>query len=41
MTSEAELPKEFMEYVKFLEDELKTPISVISVGPDRKQTIQR
>ncbi len=41
MTSESELPKEFMEYVKFLEDELKTPISVISVGPDRKQTIQR
>jgi len=41
MTSESELPKEFMEYVKFLEDELKTPISVISVGPDRKQTIHR
>lgn len=41
MTDESELPSEFMEYVKFLEDELKTPISVISVGPDRKQTIQR
>ncbi|WP_034920560.1 adenylosuccinate synthase [Gillisia sp. CAL575] len=41
MTEASELPKEFMEYVKFLEDELKTPISVISVGPDRKQTINR
>ncbi|CAM4189172.1 adenylosuccinate synthase [Gillisia hiemivivida] len=41
MTEASELPKEFMEYVKFLEDELKTPISVISVGPDRKQTIHR
>jgi adenylosuccinate synthase len=41
MTEASVLPSEFMDYVKFLEDELKTPISVISVGPDRKQTIQR
>lgn len=41
MTEVSELPKEFMDYVKFLEKELKTPISVISVGPDRKQTIHR
>jgi len=41
MTEASELPTEFMQYVKFLEEELKTPISVISVGPDRKQTIQR
>lgn len=41
MTETSALPKEFMEYVKFLEEELKTPISVISVGPDRKQTIHR
>ena len=41
MTEASQLPSEFMEYVKFLEDELKTPISVISVGPDRKQTILR
>ncbi len=41
MTKSSELPSEFMAYVKFLEDELKTPISVISVGPDRKQTILR
>ncbi len=41
MTEASQLPSEFMEYVKFLEEELKTPISVISVGPDRKQTIHR
>ncbi|TVZ25173.1 adenylosuccinate synthetase [Gillisia sp. Hel_I_86] len=41
MTDASELPSAFMDYVKFLEDELKTPISVISVGPDRKQTIHR
>ncbi len=33
------LPKNFLDYVKFLENELKVPISIISVGPDRKQTI--
>src|SRR5690606_5337212 len=36
-----QLPKEFMDYVEFLERELNIPISVISVGPDRKQTITR
>ena len=35
------LPKTFMNYVSFLEDELKVPISIISVGPDRTQTIIR
>ena len=33
------LPNTFLSYVKFLEKELKVPISIISVGPDRKQTI--
>ena len=32
-------PKELTNYINFLEDELETPISIISVGPDRKQTI--
>ena len=32
-------PKELTNYINFLEDELDTPISIISVGPDRKQTI--
>ena len=41
LTSESELPKNFMDYVSFLENELEVPISIISVGPDRKQTIHR
>ncbi|MDT0645213.1 adenylosuccinate synthase [Zunongwangia sp. F260] len=41
MTEASELPKEFNDYVKFLEKELEVPISVVSVGPDRKQTITR
>jgi adenylosuccinate synthase len=41
MTKTEELPDEFNEYVEFLEKELEVPISVVSVGPDRKQTITR
>ena len=35
------LPKNFIDYIDFLERELKIPIKVVSVGPDRKQTILR
>ncbi|MBD5226288.1 MAG: adenylosuccinate synthase [Bacteroidales bacterium] len=41
MTSEKEFPKEFNDYIAFLEKELKTPIAIVSVGPDRTQTIER
>ncbi|MBT8318997.1 MAG: adenylosuccinate synthase [Gramella sp.] len=41
MTSASTLPKEFNDYVEYLEKELETPITVVSVGPDRKQTINR
>ena len=40
-TNEKSLPNAFLKYISFLEEELKTPISIISVGPDRKQTIIR
>ncbi len=40
-TNEKSLPKAFLKYISFLEKELQTPISIISVGPDRKQTIIR
>ena len=33
------LPLNFKNYIKFLEDRLKLKIKIISVGPDRKQTI--
>ncbi len=39
--SEADFPKEFKDYIAFLEKELETPITILSVGPDRDQTICR
>jgi len=41
MTQAEELPKELIGYIDFLEAELKVPIKIVSVGPDRKQTILR
>ncbi|MEO2127175.1 MAG: adenylosuccinate synthase [Christiangramia sp.] len=41
LTDPTQLPKEFNDYVDFLEKELETPIKMVSVGPDRKQTITR
>lgn len=41
INNENSLPKTFLEYVKYLEKELEVPISIISVGPDRTQTIIR
>ena len=38
---EDELPEAFRNYVAFLERELKTPVKIISVGPDREATIIR
>lgn len=37
----AEIPSELEEYTKFIEKETKTPVVVISVGPDREQTLIR
>lgn len=41
MQSEDEFPEEFNAYLTFLEDELGVPIRIVSVGPDRRQTIIR
>jgi len=41
MRSENEFPEEFNAYLDFLEAELEVPITIVSVGPDREQTIQR
>jgi adenylosuccinate synthase len=40
-TSEDQFPQEFKDYIKFLEEQLETPITIISIGPDREQTIER
>ena len=39
--SEAEFPQAFSDYIAFLERELGVPIAIVSVGPDREQTIER
>lgn len=38
---EKSLPKEFMDYIEFIEQETGVPITVISLGPDRAETIFR
>ncbi|MCD6355531.1 MAG: adenylosuccinate synthetase, partial [Prolixibacteraceae bacterium] len=37
--SQNEFPKEFADYIHFIEDEIKIPVSIASVGPNREQTI--
>lgn len=41
MQSEDEFPEEFNAYLSFLEEELGVRIKIVSVGPDREQTIER
>lgn len=39
--TEDELPETFKEYIRFMENYLKVPIKIISLGPDREATIER
>lgn len=41
MKSEDEFPENFKKYIEFLESELQTPIAIVSIGPDREQTVVR
>lgn len=41
MTTADELPPALNAYIDFLEKELEVPIKIVSVGPDRTQTIYR
>ena len=41
LTSENQFPQEFKDYIAFLEEKLAVPITIVSVGPDREQTIIR
>lgn len=36
-----ELPEELKNYIRFIEDETQVPVGIISVGPDRENTIIR
>ncbi len=38
---EEDMPEEFREYIRFMENYLGVPIRIISVGPDRDATIMR
>jgi adenylosuccinate synthase len=40
-TNEDQFPQAFNDYIAFLEEQLETPIKIISIGPDRDQTIVR
>ncbi len=41
MSEASQLPQALNAYIEFLEKELEIPITIVSVGPDRKQTIFR
>ncbi|MBD5217137.1 MAG: adenylosuccinate synthase [Bacteroidales bacterium] len=38
--SEEEFPENFRNYIAFIEKQLGVPVTIISVGPDREQTIE-
>lgn len=41
ITEKEQMPKELVDYIKYIENAVKTPITIVSIGPDRKQTIKR
>ncbi|HZK93119.1 MAG TPA: adenylosuccinate synthase [Prolixibacteraceae bacterium] len=41
VTSENDFPVELSNYIKYIETKLHVPISIVSVGPNRSQTIER
>jgi adenylosuccinate synthase len=41
LRKESEFPAELSSYITFIENALEVPITVVSVGPDRMQTIDR
>jgi adenylosuccinate synthase len=41
MTTFDSLPQALKDYIEFIEREVEVPIKIVSVGPDRKQTITR
>ena len=41
LTTFESLPDELKKYIEFIENEVEVPIKIVSVGPDRKQTITR
>ncbi len=40
VTHQDEFPEEFNNYINFIEEQTEVPISIVSVGPNRSQTIE-
>ncbi len=40
-SSFSELPRQLLDYIAYIEEQMGIPVKVISVGPDRKQTIMK
>jgi adenylosuccinate synthase len=41
VTSYDALPQQARDYVRYIEDEIGTPVAIISTGPRREETIVR
>lgn len=41
ITEEQDFPEKLGAYIKYIEEKTGTPVSIVSVGPDRKQTVTR
>ena len=41
VNDEAQFPPQLKDYIAYIERETETPITIVSVGPDRAQTIER
>jgi adenylosuccinate synthase len=41
MTDESQFPQQLKDYIAYIEAATGTPITIVSVGPDRAQTITR
>ncbi len=41
MENFGQMPHELVQYVNYLEEQLQVPIGIVSIGPDREQTIKR
>jgi len=40
-TKVSDLPDALAGYIRFIEDEVGLPVDIVSIGPDRLQTLQR
>ncbi len=41
VTDVSGIPANLMSYIQFIEEKMKVPVKIVSVGPDRSQTIER